>query len=61
METGRDSADVGAFAVFFLYRMVSSSDSLEQERILKVFKLSWEEVPEEGKKFISKMMSNRGL
>ena len=39
METGRDSADLGAFAVFFLYRMVSSNDSLEQERILKVFKL----------------------
>ena len=62
METGRDSsADLGAFAVFFLYRMVSSNDSLEQERILQVFKFSWEEVTEEGKKVISKMMNNRGL
>ena len=62
METGGDSsADLGAFAVFFLYRMVSSNDSLEQERILQVFKFSWEEVTEEGKKVISKMMNNRGL
>ena len=62
METGRDSPeDLGGFSVFFLYRMVTSNDSLEQERILQIFKLSWEEVPEEGKKVISKMMNNKGL